>query len=67
MNQCHAQPTAKLKNCFSIPRLQYILQTSPTFFCQDELIRFDGKVRDELQAVLNLIYKIVLGHKSLYL
>ena len=32
-----------LKNCFSIPRLQYILRTSPTFLCQDELVRFDEK------------------------
>ena len=35
-------------------QLQYILRTSPTFLCQDELVRFDEKVRDGLQANLNV-------------
>ena len=41
-----------LKNYFSIPKLQYILRTSPTFFCQDDLLRFDECVIDGLQAIL---------------
>ena len=32
-----------LKNCFSIPKLQYILRTSPTFLFQDELVRLMKK------------------------
>ena len=43
-----------LKNCFSILKLQYILRSSPTFLCQDELVRCNEKVRDELQALLNV-------------
>ena len=43
-----------LKKCFSVPRLQYIQRTSPTFLCQDELVCFDEKVRDGLEAILNV-------------
>ena len=43
-----------LKNFFSIPKLQYILRTTPTFLCENELVRFGEKVRDELQAILSV-------------
>ena len=43
-----------IEKLFSIPKLQYILRTSLTFLCKDELVHFDEKVRNGLQAILNV-------------
>ena len=41
-----------LKNCFYIPRLQYILRRAPCIEC-DVLKDFDSAIREALQFILN--------------
>ena len=41
-----------LKNCFSLPKLQYILRCAPCYRSQ-LLQRYDSSIRDTLQDILN--------------
>ena len=43
-----------LKNCFSMPKIMYLLRCAPCFMCPDTLERFDLMLRSSLQAVLNV-------------
>lgn len=43
-----------LKNCFRIPKLMYVLRTSPTFRSPDCLDRFDDQLRKALQKITNV-------------
>ena len=43
-----------LKNCFSLPKIMYLLRCAPCFMCPDTLERFDLMLRSSLQAVLNV-------------
>jgi hypothetical protein len=42
-----------LKNCFSLPKLQYILRCAPCFDSQ-VLQNYDDTIRDTLQSILNI-------------
>jgi Reverse transcriptase (RNA-dependent DNA polymerase) len=42
-----------LKNCFSLPKLQYILRCSPCYQ-SDMLQQYDSVIRDTLQSILNV-------------
>ena len=42
-----------LKNCFSLPKLQYVLRCAPCFNSQ-VLHRYDNMIRDTLQSILNV-------------
>ena len=43
-----------LKNCFSMPKIMYLLRCAPCFMCPDILKSFDMILRYSLQAVLNV-------------
>jgi len=43
-----------LKNCFSLPRLLYVLRTSPTFNFQNHLNTFDLTIRNILADICNV-------------
>ena len=49
-----------LRNSFSIPKLTYILKTSPCFLRRDLLDRYDSTLRSALELVTN----VHLGQKS---
>jgi len=42
-----------LKNCFSLPKLQYILRCAPCYKSQ-VLTQYDAVIRDTLQSILNI-------------
>jgi len=42
-----------LKNCFSLPKLQYILRCAPCYN-SDVLMKYDSLIRDTLQSILNI-------------
>jgi hypothetical protein len=42
-----------LINCFSLPKLQYVLSCAPCFYSQ-VLHRYDNMIRDPLQSILNV-------------
>jgi hypothetical protein len=42
-----------LKNCFSIPKLSYILRCAPCY-SNGELLRFDDFIRNTLQSLINV-------------
>ena len=42
-----------LKNCFSLPKLQYILRCAPCYSSQ-VLLNYDNVIRDTLQSILNV-------------
>ena len=50
-----------LKNCFALPKLQYIFRISPAYSHMEDLERFD----DALVAVLAAVTNIRFGEKSL--
>ena len=43
-----------LKNCFSIPKLMYFLRCAPCFKHQGTLHKYDEKLRECLQKILNI-------------
>ena len=43
-----------LKNAFVIPKLQYVLRTSPAYLCGEELNVFDRALFDSLRRVANV-------------
>ena len=45
-----------LKNCFALPKLQYLLRACPAFSCQDALQDFDATVRSALTAIINVTF-----------
>jgi len=42
-----------LKNCFSLPKLQYILRCAPCYH-SPVLVKYDDMIRDTLQSILNI-------------
>ena len=46
-----------LKNCFSLPKLQYILRASPAYRLVDELKSFDGVLIEALSTISNVQYE----------
>ena len=50
----HHESFFLLKNCFSIPRVMYLLRCAPCFMCPNILDKFDLKLREGLQAILNV-------------
>ena len=51
------QAFALLKNCFSLPKLQYILRASPAYKSNDNLARFDEILVAALSTVTNVQFE----------
>ena len=43
-----------LRNCFSIPKLNYLVQTAPCFLEAEELHKYDNLIRGSLVDILNI-------------
>ncbi|XP_049886857.1 uncharacterized protein LOC126381429 [Pectinophora gossypiella] len=43
-----------LRVCFAVPKITYLLRTTPTWLCPDEVGLFDGTLRDTLEIILNV-------------
>ena len=43
-----------LKNCFSLPKLNYFLRASPCFLKEDLLKEYDEVIRESLVSILNI-------------
>ena len=43
-----------LRNCFALPKLLYLLRTSPTWRVSELLEGFDSRVRDAIQEICNI-------------
>ena len=43
-----------LKNCYSLPKLNYFLRASPCFLKEDLLLEYDQTIRESLVAILNI-------------
>ena len=48
------QAVALLKNCFALPKIQYILRASPVYRREEDLVSFDGSLVKALSAVTNV-------------
>ena len=46
-----------LKNAFALPKLQYVLRTSPAYLCSEELRLFDRALIDSLGRVANVSFE----------
>ena len=51
------QAFALLKNCFSLPKLQYILRASPAYRCTEVLAGFDETLVGALSTVTNVHFE----------
>ena len=43
-----------LRHCLSIPRLMYLLRSSPTYYCIDNLRSYDDTIRNGLSRLMNV-------------
>ena len=43
-----------LQNCFAIPKLLYVLWTSPSWRSCKDLVSFDGTIREALQSICKI-------------
>ncbi|XP_037042412.1 uncharacterized protein LOC119078809 [Bradysia coprophila] len=43
-----------LKNCFAVPKLTYLLRTSPAWKFEDFISSFDDEIKDLLETILNI-------------
>ena len=43
-----------LRHCFSIPKVTYVLRTSPSFKKKAILNKYDNQIRNALQKILNI-------------
>jgi hypothetical protein len=43
-----------LKNCYSLPKLNYFLRASPCFLNEDLLLEYDQTIRESLVTILNI-------------
>lgn len=43
-----------LRNCFAIPKLTYLMRTTPVWMFQDFTMNFDNKIKDLLESLLNV-------------
>ncbi|XP_073944805.1 uncharacterized protein [Choristoneura fumiferana] len=43
-----------LRNCFSMPRMVYLLRTAPTWLFEDEVKQLDDTIRGALEGVINV-------------
>ena len=46
-----------LKNCFSIPKLQYLLRSSPAYKKEDDLKDFDQTLKEAVSLITNVAFK----------
>ena len=51
------QAFALLKNCFALPKIQYILRASPVYRREEDLVSFDGSLVKALSAVTNVQFE----------
>ena len=51
------QAFALLKNCFALPKIQYILRASPMYKQEQDLMSFDGSLVNALSAVTNVQFE----------
>ena len=55
LRSLHAHDTVYLlRNCFAIPKLLYLLRTSPAWKAKEELVMFDKMVCQALQDICNI-------------
>ena len=43
-----------LKNCYSLPKLNYFLRASPCYLKEDLLLEYDETIRESLVSILNI-------------
>ena len=53
-----------LRNCLSIPRLLYLLRSSPSWKARKDLEEFDEIVRLSLQSISNVKMEYLRGHRQ---
>ena len=51
------QAFALLKNCFALPKIQYILRASPVYKQEEDLISFDRSLVNALSVVTNVLFE----------
>ena len=45
-----------LRNCFSLPRLLYLLRSSPSYNLQDQLTDFDNVMKEGSERICNVVF-----------
>jgi hypothetical protein len=43
-----------LRMCFAVPKITYLLRTTPTWLCPNEVSSFDNALRDSAELILNV-------------